>query len=75
MASKWIGGGTGNELSEHTRECYGFLCNNWREGDEIFLFGFSRGSCSPRHNRIFFRTTYTMSMIRLDLRTDDKLGL
>ncbi len=41
--SKWIGGGTGDELSEHARECYGFLCNNWREGDDIALFGFSRG--------------------------------
>jgi hypothetical protein len=39
-----VGGGTGDELSEHARECYGFLCNNWREGDDIALFGFSRGS-------------------------------
>ena len=44
MESKWVGGGTGDELSEHARECYGFLCNNWREGDDIALFGFSRGS-------------------------------
>jgi len=43
IESKYLGGGTGSELSEHARECYGFLCNNWREGDEIFLFGFSRG--------------------------------
>jgi uncharacterized protein (DUF2235 family) len=46
LESKYLGGGTGSELSEHARECYGFLCNNWREGDEIFLFGFSRGYLS-----------------------------
>lgn len=46
LESKYLGGGTGSELSEHARECYGFLCNNWREGDEIFLFGFSRGEFS-----------------------------
>lgn len=29
-------------------ECYGFLCNNWQPGDEIFLFGFSRGAYTAR---------------------------
>lgn len=48
LESKYIGGGTGNELSEHARECYGFLCNNYQPGDEIFLFGFSRGAYTAR---------------------------
>lgn len=48
LESKYIGGGTGSELSEHARECYSFLCNNWRPGDEIFLFGFSRGAYTVR---------------------------
>jgi hypothetical protein len=45
LESKWMGGGTGSEISEHVRECYGFLCNNYQAGDELFLFGFSRGWC------------------------------
>jgi hypothetical protein len=44
MVSKFVGGGTGNELSEHVRECYSFISNNWKDGDDIMLFGFSRGS-------------------------------
>ena len=46
--SKYIGGGTGSELSDHARECFAFLCNNYQPGDEIFLFGFSRGAYTAR---------------------------
>jgi len=30
------------------REAYGFLCNNYEEGDEIILLGFSRGAFTAR---------------------------
>ena len=43
-----IGGATGATISLHISECYGFLCNNWQVGDEIFLFGFSRGAYTAR---------------------------
>lgn len=43
-----VGGGTGAGLSEHIREGYGFLANNYQAGDEIFLIGFSRGAFTAR---------------------------
>jgi uncharacterized protein (DUF2235 family) len=51
---KIAGGATGEGLSEHIREAYGFLANNYQapdaenEGDEIFLIGFSRGAFTAR---------------------------
>ncbi|CAD0010737.1 unnamed protein product [Aureobasidium pullulans] len=43
-----LGGGTGLGLSEHIREAYYFLANNYSPGDSIFLVGFSRGSFTAR---------------------------
>ncbi|KAH0535942.1 hypothetical protein FGG08_007162 [Glutinoglossum americanum] len=51
---RFVGGGTGLGLSEHIREAYAFIANNYRESsdpsgaDEIFLFGFSRGAFTAR---------------------------
>ncbi|KAI9763822.1 MAG: hypothetical protein M1840_009076 [Geoglossum simile] len=51
---KVAGGTTGEGLSEHIREAYAFLANNYQapdsehEGDEIFLIGFSRGAFTAR---------------------------
>ena len=39
-----VGGGAGVGLSASVKARYGFLVDNYREGDEIFLFGFSRGA-------------------------------
>jgi Uncharacterized alpha/beta hydrolase domain (DUF2235) len=39
-----IGGGAGVGLSNSVKACYGFLVDNYRPGDEILLFGFSRGA-------------------------------
>ena len=35
-------------LSRNMRDAYAFICNNYCEGDEIFLFGFSRGAYTAR---------------------------
>jgi uncharacterized protein (DUF2235 family) len=35
-------------LNENVREVYCFLSNNYEEGDQIFLFGFSRGAYIAR---------------------------
>lgn len=43
-----VGGGTGLGLSEHIREGYDFIVNNYVPGDEIFLLGFSRGAFTAR---------------------------
>ncbi|CAJ2508752.1 Uu.00g137780.m01.CDS01 [Anthostomella pinea] len=41
-------GATGAGLAEIVREGYQFLCTNWVRGDEIFIFGFSRGAYTAR---------------------------
>ncbi|EAU29538.1 predicted protein [Aspergillus terreus NIH2624] len=48
LGDKLRGGLYGAGLSAHIRAAYGFLCHNWEEGDEIFLFGFSRGAYTAR---------------------------
>lgn len=33
---------------EYVREAYSFIVHNWSHGDEIYLFGFSRGAYTAR---------------------------
>ena len=60
VEDKLIGGLTGNDISEHIREAYSFLANNFdpetqkdledvsKPRDEIVLLGFSRGAYTAR---------------------------
>ncbi len=43
-----IGGGIGAGLSRNVQECYAFIADNYVPGDELFLFGFSRGAYTAR---------------------------
>lgn len=43
------GGMSGGGLTEKMIDGYRFLANNWRQGDEIFVFGFSRGAYTARN--------------------------
>jgi len=45
---KYLGGGTGLGLSNNIIQCYQFLSHNYVPGDEIYLFGFSRGAYTVR---------------------------
>jgi len=45
---KLSGGAFGEGLKENVRDAYLFLCVNWSKGDEIYLFGFSRGAYTAR---------------------------
>jgi len=45
---KLVGGGTGYGISANIQSVYRFLANNYNNGDEIFVFGFSRGAYSAR---------------------------
>ncbi|MCB6178798.1 DUF2235 domain-containing protein [Rhodobacter sp. Har01] len=45
---RMLDGATGFGVPANVRKLYRFLCWNWRPGDEIFLFGFSRGSFTVR---------------------------
>ena len=38
----------GSGIYDNIAEAYRFLMRNWRDGDEIFLFGFSRGAFTAR---------------------------
>ncbi|HJU26393.1 MAG TPA: DUF2235 domain-containing protein [Rhodanobacteraceae bacterium] len=43
-----LGGAFGLGLSANIEQGYRWLCQNWKAGDEIFLFGFSRGAYTAR---------------------------
>jgi Uncharacterized conserved protein len=43
-----LGGGTGKGLSLNIMSAYNWLARNYREGDRIWLFGFSRGAYTVR---------------------------
>jgi uncharacterized protein (DUF2235 family) len=41
-------GATGTGISNHILQAYRFVINNYEPGDELFLFGFSRGAFTVR---------------------------
>jgi len=43
-----LDGATGIGVPSNVRKLYRFLCWNWNEGDEIYMFGFSRGAFTIR---------------------------
>lgn len=43
-----LDGATGLGVPSNVRKLYRFLCWNWRPGDEIYIFGFSRGAFTAR---------------------------
>ncbi|MGJ8651002.1 MAG: DUF2235 domain-containing protein [Opitutaceae bacterium] len=45
---KATGGGFGAGLEKNVMDCYRFLVHNYESGDEIYLFGFSRGAYTVR---------------------------
>ena len=47
-ALRMIDGVTGIGVPSNVRKLYRFLCWNWAPGDEIYLFGFSRGAFTVR---------------------------
>jgi len=44
LIDKWVGGATGGGVVDDVCEAYCNLADNYTKGDEIFLFGFSRGA-------------------------------
>lgn len=45
---KFTGSVAGAGMSENIQECYRFIFENFNAGDQIFLFGFSRGAATVR---------------------------
>lgn len=44
----FAGGALGKGLEKNVKDCYRFLVHNYEIGDEIYLFGFSRGAYTIR---------------------------
>ncbi|KAG2150049.1 hypothetical protein BD769DRAFT_1410224 [Suillus cothurnatus] len=51
--SEYVDGATGGSLGEKVQEAYAFIAQNYHPGDEIFLFGFSRGAYTARMVAMF----------------------
>ncbi|MFH7027364.1 MAG: DUF2235 domain-containing protein [Heteroscytonema crispum UTEX LB 1556] len=47
-SQKLLGGATGAGIDLNIQDAYRFLCLNYVDGDEIYLFGFSRGAYTVR---------------------------
>lgn len=45
---KFSGNAMGAGISQNVLDCYGFISDNYKWGDRIFLFGFSRGATTVR---------------------------
>ncbi len=48
MIDRLVDGMTGRGLEQNVRDGYRFLAHNWLPGDEIYVFGFSRGAFTAR---------------------------
>ena len=46
--TRLLGGLTGLGISSNIQNAYRFIANNYTDGDEIYLFGFSRGAYTAR---------------------------
>jgi uncharacterized protein (DUF2235 family) len=71
---KVTGGVFGAGLVVNVREAYRFLIFNYDPGDEIYVFGFSRGAFSARTFVGFVRHVGTLSRLHV-ARIDDALDL
>ncbi|TFK77140.1 hypothetical protein BDN72DRAFT_807618 [Pluteus cervinus] len=48
MYSEYVEGTTGDSISGKVEDAYAFIAHNFVPGDEVFLFGFSRGAYTAR---------------------------
>jgi len=71
---KQTGGAFGAGLIENVREAYRFLVFNYDPGDEIYVFGFSRGAFSARTFVGFLRHAGPLRRLHVG-RIDEALGL
>ena len=48
LYDRLFGAATGDEIQRNVRDAYLFIVNNWTEGAEIYMFGWSRGAYTAR---------------------------
>jgi uncharacterized protein (DUF2235 family) len=63
LVDKIFGGAFGIGLAHNVREAYEFASLNYEEGDEIFLFGFSRGAYTVRRAAGMIRKCWVLPKI------------
>lgn len=68
------GGAFGLGLSRNVRSCYRFLAANYEPGDELYLFGFSRGAFTARSLAGLIRNSGILERRHLE-RIDDAYAL
>ncbi|KAH7916402.1 hypothetical protein BJ138DRAFT_995855 [Hygrophoropsis aurantiaca] len=59
-------GATGASLVEKVQEAYAFISQNYHPGDEIFLFGFSRGAYTARMVAMFIGAIGVLDRMDMD---------
>ena len=67
--SKWdqiTGGITGLGIDRHIKDIYSFICLNYQPGDELYMFGFSRGAYTARSLAGFIRNCGLLKPAYLD---------
>lgn len=57
FARRWIDGATGLGITRNLADCYRWLVRNYLPGDELYLFGFSRGAYTARSLAGFVRNS------------------
>jgi uncharacterized protein (DUF2235 family) len=62
---RFTGGAFGHGLATNVQDAYRFIVDNYADGDEIFLFGFSRGAYTARSVVGFIRNS---GVLRRDTR-------
>jgi len=66
LYSQIVDGATGASLGEKVEEAYAFIAQNYHPGDEIFLFGFSRGAYTARTVASFIGEIGILNRIDMD---------
>lgn len=69
------GGASGKGLTRNMVDGYRFLANNYAEGDEIYIFGFSRGAYTARSLAGFVGLIGMISPLGLGGQLDDALNV
>lgn len=60
-------GATGSGISEHILKAYRFIIQHYEPGDELFLFGFSRGAFTVRSLSGLIRNSGILKIENLDM--------
>ena len=66
LISRVYDGATGTGISKNILQAYFFVMNNYEPGDELFLFGFSRGAFTVRSLSGLIRNSGILNMKYLD---------